>query len=308
MSFKSDIRQKVEYLCNNCSKVRILFISPALQSSQIAETGYQEYIDVHYCKDDHLNAIKLYVDSHYNVRSQVTIEASKNKEEAEIKELQGFAIPVPKASKFTQYSIKSTKDFGSYNLKYLRIKDKFRQTDYLIEGSKVGEKVESFSDLEFIEIEANISNDLESEQVKIWLTSLANSLETLVLLDEDLLKYIGTYLDQIITEKPMDKEMLELDLLLNSTIAIPHTNQSNIDIFEKHKNEIFYELSNMSYRIHKRILTACLGNEQKTIKQIYNEVKKEMIQVQAFPFFLSVMSTLVTFGFINLEKLEFYTV
>ena len=298
----------MEYLCNNCSKVRILFISPALQSDQITETGYQEYIDVHYCNNNHLNAIKLYVDSHYNVRSQVTIEASKNKEEAEIKELQGFAIPVPKASKFAQYSIKSTKDFGSYNLKSLRIKDKFRQTDYLIDGPKEGEKVESFSDLEFIEIEANISSDLESEQVKTWLTSLANSLETLVLLDEDLLKYIGTYLDQIISEKPMDKEMLELDLLLNSTIAIPHTNQSHIDIFEKHKNEIFYELSNMSYRIHKRILTVCLVNEQKTIKEIYNKVKKEMIQVQAFPFFLSVMSTLVTFGFINLEKLEFYTV
>ncbi len=308
MSFKSDIRQKVEYLCNNCSKVRILFISPALQSDQIRETGYQEYIDVHYCDDNKLNAIKLYVDSHYTVRSQVTIETSKHKEEPVIKELQGFAIPVPKASKFVQYSIKSTNDFGSYNLKSLRIKDKFRQTDYLIEGPKEGEKIESFSDLEFIEIEANISSDLESEQVKGWLTSLANSLETLVLLDEELLKYIGTYLDQIISEKPKDKEMLELDLLLNSTIAIPHTNQSHIDIFEKHKDEIFYELSSMSYRIYKRVLNACLINEQKTIKEVYNEVKKDMIQVQAFPFFLSVLSTLVTFGFINLEKLEFYTV
>ncbi|MCK5140729.1 MAG: hypothetical protein KAQ70_00910, partial [Candidatus Heimdallarchaeota archaeon] len=212
MSFKSDIRQKVEYLCNNCGKGRILFISPALQSDQVAETGYQEYIDVHYCNDKHLNAIKLYVDSNYSVRSQVTIKASKNKEDTEIKELQGFAIPVPKASNFVQYSIKSTNDFGSYNLKSLRIKDKFRQTDYLIEGSKEGEKIESFSELKFIEIEANIASDLESEQVKGWLTSLANSLETLVLLDEDLLKYLGTYLDQIITEKPKDKEMLELDL------------------------------------------------------------------------------------------------
>jgi len=308
LSFKSDIRQKVEYLCNKCGKGRILFISPALQSDQVAETGYQEYIDVHYCSDEHLNAIKLYVDSHYNVRSQVSIEASKNKDVAEIKELQGFAIPVPKASKFVQYSIKSTNDFGSYNLKSLRIKDKFRQTDYLIEGSNEGEKIESFSDLDFIEIEANISSDLESEQVKGWLTSLANSLETLVLLDEDLLKYIGTYLDQIISEKPTDKEMLELDLLLNSTIAIPHSSQAHIEIFEKHRHEIFYEQSNMAYRIYKLILKKCLVNEQKTIKQIYNEVKEEMIQMQAFPFFLSVLSTLVSFGFINLEKLEFYTI
>ncbi|MHA1201115.1 MAG: hypothetical protein ACTSQ4_01165 [Candidatus Heimdallarchaeaceae archaeon] len=308
MSFKSDIRQKVEYLCNNCGKGRILFISPALQSDQVAETGYQEYIDVHYCNDEHLNAIKLYVDAHYNVRSQVTIQALKNKEETEINELEGFAIPIPKASNFVQYSIKSTNDFGSYNLKFLRIKDKFRQTDYLIEGSKEGEKIESFSELKFIEIEANISSDLESEQVKGWLTSLANSLETLVLLDEDLLKYLGTYLDQIITEKPKDKEMLELDLLLNSTIAIPHSSQAHIDIFEKHRKKIFPELSTMGYRIYQLIMSACLVNEQKTLTQIYNEAKKEMIQVQAFPFFLSVMSTLVTFGFINLEKLEFYTV
>ncbi len=298
----------MEYLCNNCGKGRILFISPALQSDQIAETGYQEYIDVHYCEDKHLNAIKLYVDSHYNVRSQVTIEASKNKEETEIKELQGFAIPIPKVSNFAQYSIKPTSDFGSYNLKSLRIKDKFRQTDYLIEGSEEGEKVETVSSLEFIEIEANISSDLESEQVKGWLTSLANSLETLVLLDEDLLKYLGTYLDQIITEEPKDKEMLELDLLLNSTIAIPHSSQAHIDIFEKHRHEIFPELTTMGYRIYQLILNACLVNEQKTLTQIYNEAKKEMIQLQAFPFFLSVMSILVTFGFINLEKLEFYTI
>jgi len=288
--------------------VRILFISPVLQSEQIAETGYQEYIDVHYCNEEEPNAVKLYVDSHYNVRSQVLIKASKNKEEAEIKELQGFAIPVPKASNFVQYSIKPTNDFGFYNLKFLKIKDKFRQTDYLIEGSEEGEKVETVSDLEFIEIEANISSDLESEQVKGWLTSLANSLETLVLLDENLLKYLGTYLDQIITEKPKNKEMLELDLLLNSTIAIPHSSQAHIDIFEQHKHELFPELSIIGYRIYKHILNACLVNEQKTLTQIYNEAKKEMIQVQAFPFFLSVVSTLVSFGFINLEKLEFYTV
>ncbi|MBY9001434.1 MAG: hypothetical protein KGD64_10990 [Candidatus Heimdallarchaeota archaeon] len=308
MSFKSNVRQKVEYQCNNCSKVRILFISPALQSEQVAATGYQEYIDVHYCKEEYLNAIKLFVDSHYNVRSQVTVKTSKNEKEAEIKELQGFSIPIPKASSFLQYSIKSTNDFGSYNLKSLVIKDKFRQTDYHIKGEEEGEKIESFSSLEFIQIEANVSSELETEQVKRWLLSLANSLETLVVLDEELLKYLGTHLDHIIADIPSHQVMLELDILLNSTIAIPHSSQAHLDIFETHRIYIFPELSAMGYRIYKLLLNTCLTNEHKTLMQIYNEIKKEMVQVQAFPFFLSVISTLVTFGFINLEKLEFLTV
>ena len=308
LSFKSDIRQKVEYQCNNCGKVRLLFISPALQTEKVTSHGYLEYVDVHICESNELSAIKLFVDAHYDVRSQVTIKSTKKDKEPVIQELQGLAIPIPKASKFLQQIIVPTKDFGSYNLKNLKIIDKLRQTDFIIEGIEDGNKIETSSPLEFIEIEANISSSLESEQVKKWMLSLANMIESLVVLDEKLLSYLGTYLDYNIAEIPKQKELLELDLLLNSTVAIPHSTQEHIDIFENHQKEIFPEISSMSYRIYKLIMTTCLNNEQKTLMNIYNEVKKQMIQIQAFPFFLSVISTLVSFGFINMEKLEFYTV
>jgi len=310
LSFKSDIRQKVEYQCNSCSKLRILFIAPALQSNSIEDTGYVEYCDVHFCKNNELNAIKLFVDHNYDVRSQVAVETKTKDEEPGFTEITGLSIPIPVPTKveLKTQKIVPTRDFGGYSLKRMEIKDKLRQRTYIIEGKKEGVEVISSSPLNFIEIDAYVDEELNTDTVHGWILSLLNILESLVYLDEDLLSYLGTYLDHMIINPPKEKELLELSLLLHSTIAIPHSTQEHINIFEEHVNELFPDLNVMSYRMYKAIMESCFNNEHKRIIDVYEEVKRKIVQIQSFPYFISVIGTLASFGFINLEKLEFYTV
>jgi len=140
-----------------------------------------------------------------------------------------------------------------------------------------------------------------------WLLNLANFMETLVYLDETLLEYIGVYLDYMIVSRPKAKELVELNLLLNATMAIPHSTEEHISILEAHVDELFPDLNAISYRIFVSIMKHCLENEQKTLMGIYEEIKQKISQLNSFPYFLSVVSQLVSFGFVNIEKLEFYT-
>ncbi|NPD88209.1 MAG: hypothetical protein HGN29_05780 [Asgard group archaeon] len=308
MSFKSDVRRKIEYQCNTCGKLRLLFIAPALQSDKVEQTGYIEYCDVHICKNKNLNAIKLCVDHNYDVRSQVTVETKTSSEEPAFTEIEGLNIPTPKKAELREQEIIPTRDFGAYSLKRMVIKDKLRQSSFLLEGVKEGVEVIANSPLNFIEIDIFISEDINTETVYEWLLSLSNILESLVYLDESLLSYLGTYLDHMIISPPKEKELLELSLLLNSTVAIPHSTDEHIKIFEEHVNELFPELNVVSYRMYRAIMEACLKNEQNRVIDIYEDVKKKIVQIQAFPYFISIIGTLVSFGFINLEKLEFYSI
>ncbi len=308
MSLKSNIRQKIEYQCNNCGKQRILFIAPALQSEKVESHGYSEYADVHICKNNELQAIKLFVDTNYDVRTQVTVESKPKTEIPGIIEMSGFNIPVPKKTEFLTEIIEPTKDFGGYNIFYLEIKDKLRQRKYILQTEKEGKIVSSISPLGFIEIKAKVSEDTTEEFTQEWLISLANTLESLVFLDEELLSYLGIYLDYMITSRPKEKELLELNLLLHSTKAIPHSTDEHISIFEEHVNEIFPELNIVSYRMYNTIMEACFKNAQQTLMNVFEKIREKIAQIQGFPYFISVVSILVSFGFINLEKLEFYTV
>ncbi len=308
MSFKSDIRQKVEYQCNNCGKLRLLFIAPALQSDKVEQTGYIEYCDVHICKNEELNAIKLFVDHNYDVRSQVSVETGTSSEEPAFTEIAGLNIPAPKKAELRKHTIIPTRDFGAYSLKRLEIKDKLRQCTFVLEGEKEVVEIIAHSPLNFIEIDAHITEELNTDTVYEWLLSLSNILESLVFLDENLLSFLGTYLDHMVISPPKEKELLELSLLLNSTVAIPHSTEEHIQIFDEHVNELFPNLNVISYRMYKTIMESCLKNEKNRIIDIYEQVKKKIVQIQAFPYFISIFSTLVSFGFINLERLEFYTI
>ena len=307
MSLKSNIRQRVEYQCNKCRKMRILFIAPALQSANVNTAGYTEFVDVHICVNNELSAIKLFVDAHYDVRTQVTVERKSKDEEPVFTELAGLNIPIPKKADFLDHIIVPTKDFGGYNLKHLFITDKLRSRDYILEGEKSDKKIITNSPLGFIEITGYIGEDIDSDFAEDWLLNLANSMETLVFLDENLLSYIGVYLDYMIVSKPEAKELVELNLLLHSTMAIPHSTEEHISIFESHVDELFPGLNVINYRIFEAIMKNCMGNEQKTVMDVYREMKEKITQLHSFPYFLSVVSQLVSFGFVNIEKLEFYT-
>ncbi len=288
--------------------MRILFIAPALQSTKIDTHGYTEYVDVHICENKELKAIKLFVDAHYDVRTQVSVESKSKEEEPGFTEVEGFLnIPVPKKAEFLDHIIVPTKDYGGYNLNYLFITDKLRSRDYILEGDKKGKKIVKTSPLEFIEITGYVGDDIETDFAEDWLLNLANSMETLVYLDENLLQYIGVYLDYMIVSKPLAKELVELNLLLHATMAIPHSTKEHISIFEGHVDELFPGLNIVHYRIFIAIMEHCLQNEQKTLMIVYEELKKKITQLHSFPYFLSVVSQLVSFGFVNIEKLEFYT-
>ncbi len=307
MSLKSEVRQRVEYQCNNCGKMRILFIAPALQRTEVDTYGYIEYVDVHICVNTELSAIKLFVDSHYDVRTQVTVESKPKSEEPVFTELVGLNIPIPKKTDFLDHNIVPTKDYGGYNLKHLFIIDKLRQRDYILGEEKVGKKIFQHSPLGFIEITGYVEETVQTLFVDDWLLNLANFMETLVYLDETLLEYIGVYLDYMIVSRPKAKELVELNLLLNATMAIPHSTEEHISILEAHVDELFPDLNAISYRIFVSIMKHCLENEQKTLMGIYEEIKQKISQLNSFPYFLSVVSQLVSFGFVNIEKLEFYT-
>ena len=308
MSFKSEIRQKVEYVCNSCGKNRLLFIAPSLQSDRVASHGYVQYVDVHYCKNEKLNAIKLYVDKSYTVRSQVSVETTTSSDESSVREIEGLNIPMPKKTEFKTQEIKSTKDYGGYNLRKLKIKDKLRERIYLIEVQETGEKLSVKSTLNFIEITAIVEENISVEIAEMWFKNLANMMESIVSLDEDLLRYLGTYLDHMILNTYSEKELLELDLLLHSTVAIPHSTLAHINIFINHAEELLPEMNLIIERMYISIMNSCLDNEQKTLIDVYNEVKETIVSIQSLPYFLSIISQLVSFGFINVEKLEFYTI
>jgi len=308
LGLKVKIRKKVEYQCNTCGKLRVLFIAPALQNEKVASHGYIEFCDIHVCKNGKLNAIKLFVDKNYDVRSQVAIEATEEDEKVAIKEIAGLNIPIPKKAEFTKFTIIPTADFGGYNVKKIKIKDKMREREYILEGKENGVILKTISPLNFIEIELTLTENVDYESVGGWLTGLANIFESLVYLDESLLTYLGTYLDHMIVHTPTEKELVELSLLLHSSIALPHSTKEHIEIFEKHAQELFPDLSIVAYRLYKFIMESCLENEGKTLLDIYHIIKEKKVQIQAFPYFLSTVNTLISFGFINLEKLEFYTV
>ena len=131
-------------------------------------------------------------------------------------------------------------------------------------------------------------------------------IENLVYLDDFSLSFIPAYFDRIIENPPKDLTMLELDLLFQSKIAIPHSYKTNIDIFEKNFDEIFPMTPVKIYKIFTKMLRECCGNINNTIYDIYEIFKKEELII-SFPYFLSLFSKLVSFGFITIEKLEFLT-
>ena len=288
--------------------MRILFIAPALQSTNVETHGYTEFVDVHICVNNELSAIKLFVDSHYDVRTQVTVESKPKEEEPTFTEMSGLLnIPIPKKAEFLDHNIIPTKDYGGYNVKHLFITDKLRRRDYILGKEGEGKKIVKNSPLGFIEIIGYVEESVTTSFAEDWLLNLANSMETLVYLDENLLKYIGVYLDYMIVESPQAKELVELNLLLHASMAIPHSTEEHISIFESHVEELFPSLNVINFRIFKSIMTNCLKNEQKTLMEIYEEMKQKITQLHSFPYFLSVISQLVSFGFVNIEKLEFYT-
>ncbi|UJG44012.1 MAG: hypothetical protein K9W46_02240 [Candidatus Heimdallarchaeum endolithica] len=296
----------ITYQCNYCSKKRTMEI-PSELVVEIGVEGLTTYVDVHDCKDS-LDAIILYVDEDFNVRSQVQ---AKKKEKKEKKEEQGLNIPMPKKSDLRKVYVDSI-GYSPFNLQSLKIKDHLRQTHYIIEEEVIA-KVQSIeyryvSRLGFIEITVQVSSAINKEIVDTWFTQLANSFESLVVLDEEMLHYVAAYLETRLVSTPQVRQLLELDLLLNSTISVIYSNETTIEIYQKNWREIIPEIDLTTHRIYKKLISLAKDNSSKKLLAVYSSLLDEITIDFAFPAFLQACATLIMNGLMIINKMKFVTV
>ncbi|MHA1205078.1 MAG: hypothetical protein ACTSSL_09105, partial [Candidatus Heimdallarchaeaceae archaeon] len=193
----------------------------------------------------------------------------------------------------------------------LKIIDKLREEIYYLEENSNNtdnpcNEIVEYSTLNFIETKICINPSLNAKIAQLWIKKINDLIEHLVYLDNFSLAFIPAYIDRIIENPPDDIALLELDLLLQSRIAIPHSYKTNIDIFEKNFDKIFPMTPVKVYKLFIKMLKECCRNIKLTIYDIYEIFKNEEL-IFSFPYFLSLFSKLVSFGFINIEKLEFLT-
>ncbi len=302
---------KVEYQCLECKKMRHLLISDAIDINTFFPEGMDIYlIDVHECKGNKLKAVSLYIDNDFIVRSQYLIEADdddgkyqNNKNSAPLSN-DNVIIPQPIKSDYPKCVITPTFDYGGFNLYGLEIKDKLRHSYYVLEKKREGEniKVTGSSPLNFISITATISPQINKELVTKWLKKAAKIMESVVLLDESTLSFLGSYLDNFITFPPAVRETTELELLFYSPITTVTVSKEKLILFKENWKSIIPELSRASFRAYSMILDECV-NSEKTLLKLFFDVGSSY----TFPYFLSIVSDLYINGIISLNKLVFHT-
>lgn len=304
----SDSRQKIEYQCNKCHKIRLMLIPPALRKEKVDLQGYVEYIDVHICTEKKLVANALFVDVSYSVRSQVVLDSpiDKKEEKEQIKDI--FSIPTPKKTELRVKKIEPTADFGAFNLRKIKIKDSLRNCVCVIGLKEEGKTITVNSPMGFIEIEALYCEELEETVTKKWLETLSKYLESLEFLDENIYRYIPTYLDYWLSYEPVDREILELDLLLHLTTSLPISKLSQEDLQGIQWKTIFPNKPVNNHRIYNSILRLCENNEKMTLLEVYEEILNSLSQMLSLPFYISAVRDLIANDFLEVEKLEFVTV
>ncbi len=292
-------RRKIDYECNLCKKTRILFVLPSLHHS-VDEKGYVEYVDIHPCSDEKLNANILYVDRNMVVRSQVPVRVGDNVSSQDITAMQ---IPVPKKVEFKSVMINLEKDFKGKNIKELTIVDRLRQTRFQTSEKEDNFTLEISSDLQFIDIKAKISKGIDLEIAEDWLKQITSILESVVLLDEEMLSYMLSYLDPKIPTGPTGETIIELDMILHAKSSFPLASLKSYATFRRQWPSIKENLSGKDFFTYEKLLTYCIGNQYKTLLDIYFKAEESM----NFLTFIDRVEDLSMLGLINIKKTEFYT-
>ncbi|OLS30110.1 MAG: hypothetical protein HeimAB125_20500 [Candidatus Heimdallarchaeota archaeon AB_125] len=293
-------RRKIDYECNLCKKTRILYVLPSLHHS-VDEKGYVEYVDIHPCEDDRLNANILYVDKSMTVRSQVPVRVGDNMTAQEISTLQ---IPVPKKVDFKTAIIEPDKDFKYKNLKFLKITDRLRQTIFQLKEKSSGKTLKVTSELEFIDIEIKLAKSIDSDIAEDWLKQLASILEAIVLLDEEMLSFMALYLDPKISKPPSGESIIELDMILHAKSSFPIASLKSYATFRRQWPRIKNERKGTDFESYEKLLTYCIGNQYKTLLDIYFKAESAM----SFLTYIDRIEDMSMLGLINIRKTEFFTV
>ncbi|MBY9000387.1 MAG: hypothetical protein KGD64_05700 [Candidatus Heimdallarchaeota archaeon] len=297
---QKEARRKIEYECNNCRKTRILFILQSLHKD-VDQKGYVEYVDVHQCLEDRLNANILYVDKSLVVRSQVPVRVGDDLSTQQISSLQ---IPVPKKVDLKETRITPTKEFKHKNLKGLRIADKLRQSQYVLEKKGDGNNIDVESELSFIELEAIVSKNVDENISEDWFKVLISILEAIVLLDEEMLAYMITYLDPKLNTAPTGDSIIEIDMILHAKSSFPVSSLKSYATFRRQWPDFSKDYGKQNFELYEKLLTYCIGNQHKTLLDVYFKAEDSI----EFNDFIDRIEDLSMLGLINIQKTEFFTV
>ncbi|UJG41213.1 MAG: hypothetical protein K9W45_01815 [Candidatus Heimdallarchaeum aukensis] len=296
------MNRQIEYQCDECKKIRMLLISDAIElKSLMLDVGTIEFVDVHRCIDDEIKASLLYIDSYNKVRSQCIIEAEENDDTKN--ELDNLIPTVPKTD-FPKIQIVPTSDFGSFNLKGFKIKDKLRQCYYLLNENAKGEKIKVISLLKFIEFEATIAPEIDKKIAERWIKRTVKLIESVPILEDIVITFLPSYLDNFITFEPKEREINELELLFNSPISVIYTTEDKKKLFQENWKTICPDLGSTGYRMYNTILEECADEIEKSIIDVYFQIGSQY----TFPYFLASINELISLGLICFEKLEFITI
>jgi len=295
-----EARRKIEYECNICKNTRVLLILQSLHR-EVDEKGYVEYVDVHQCLDERLNANILYVDKSLVVRSQVPVRVGDDMSSSQIS---AFQIPVPKKVDLKEIQLIPPKEFKYKNLKGLRIADKLRQAQYVLQKKGDGNKIEIESELSFIELEAIVSKGIDEEVIEDWLKQVVSILEAIVLLDEEMLAYLITYLDPKINVHPTGETIIEIDMILHAKSSFPISSLKSYATFRRQWPDFSKDYGKKNFEGYEKLLTYCIGNQHKTLLDIYFKTENSL----QFIDFIDRIEDLAMLGLINIKKTEFFTV
>ncbi|MHA1198412.1 MAG: hypothetical protein ACTSQF_03575 [Candidatus Heimdallarchaeaceae archaeon] len=330
MSGSSGIK-KVEYQCNKCQKQRNLNIPSKLLKTDTL-SAILEFVDVHRCTQNNLSAIKCFIDSSLTVRSQVHIKSthygyetdrdfSSGEDEQDV--YKSLGIPIPQKVAMVKKDF-DTKTFERMNITSLEITDKIRNSKYIFEKKGEGKEITIKSTLGFIEIQVFIADKVVERiykewkshlkvasksddrffpftKARRWIQNIADTLESLVYLDEVVVKLIAEFIDDNISEEPTERNLIELELLVNSTIAFPKSSSEGLRNFNANQAKVFQDLSPNMKILCKELMAFYLTNHEKSILGTYLEMNPN----QSYPQFLCALSHLVKEDFLIINKLEF---
>ena len=295
-------RVVITYICNICKQTRMTILPQALDV-RVDERGLSEFVDVHQCVDSNVKANILFIDSHHNVRSQVSVSGEEEKKKPEVDSF--LNIPMPTKTEMPTIPIRLDRRYKAKFVKEINIKDKLRQLIYASDTDNEDVyKIDTKSPMGFIEVTANISDKIDKEIACEWITLTASILEEVVHIDERTFTHLISYLDERIKNKPGDKEITELDFLLNSPISIPCSNQKSLDNFKKQSDKLFTNLAIIDYTYYKNILSECIDNDSKTLSDII----ELFIRKISIAYFLSIFFNIVRTALLRLEKFQFFTI
>ncbi|UJG44017.1 MAG: hypothetical protein K9W46_02265 [Candidatus Heimdallarchaeum endolithica] len=298
------MNRQIEYQCNQCKKLRMLLISDAIElKSFMHDVGTIEFVDVHECINNKIKASLLYVDTHHKVRSQWIIEAEENGY-SDAKLGVDMSIPVTPKADLPKIQIVPTSDFGSFNLKGFKIKDKLRQCYFLLNENSKGEKIKAISPLKFIEFEATIAPEIDKKIAELWIKRTAKLIESVPILEEIVITFLPSYLDNFITFEPKEREINELELLFNSPISVIYTSQNKKSLFQENWKTICPDIGSTGYRMYYSILRECADELEKSIIDVYFQIGSQY----TFPYFLASINELISLDLICFEKFEFVTI